>query len=47
MAHEDNEWRPKGATDTFKGYEVWDHGVWPIDTNHGEVDGDVSLTDEE
>ena len=48
MAHEEaSEWRPKGATETFKGYEVWDHGVKAIDLNHGEIDGEVSLTDDE
>jgi hypothetical protein len=43
MAHKDGEWRPKGATETFNDFEVWDHGVWPNELPTGEVDGDVSL----
>lgn len=46
MAHEDEGRRPEGATETYKGFEVWDHGVWPVDVNYGEVDGDLDLTDE-
>jgi hypothetical protein len=46
MAHEDSGWRPEGATETYDGFEVWDHGVWPIELNHGEVDGDVSVDEE-
>ncbi|WP_181693252.1 hypothetical protein [Natronomonas sp. LN261] len=45
MSHKDGEWRPEGATETFNGFEVWDHGVWPNELHTGEVDGDVSLAE--
>jgi len=42
MSHESHEydeeeagWTPKGAAETFNGFEVWDHGVYPTDINHG------------
>lgn len=38
MAHEDSGWRPEGATETYDGFEVWDHGVWPNEYNHGDVE---------
>lgn len=47
MAHQDSGWRPKGASETYRGFEVWDHGVFPNEINHGEVDGDVSLGEAE
>jgi hypothetical protein len=49
MSHEDHTdvWEPKGAEHTFKGYDVRDHGVWATDLNHGEVDGEVDLSDDE
>lgn len=43
MSHRDSGWRPKGATETYNGYEVWDHGIWPNEINDGEVDGDISF----
>jgi len=46
MSHKDSGWRPKGATETFNGFEVWDHGVYPNEINDAEVDGEVNLTDE-
>ena len=45
MSRRDSEWRPEGATESFNGFEVWDHGVWPNELHTGEVDGDVSLDD--
>ena len=47
MSHHDNRLRPKGATETYNGFEVWDHCVHPCDVNHGETDGDVDLGCEE
>lgn len=38
MAHEDSGWRPEGATETYGGFEVWDHGVWPNEFNHGDTE---------
>lgn len=38
MAHEDTGWRPKGATELYDGFEVWDHGVWPNEFNHGDAE---------
>jgi len=46
MAHEDSGWRPSGATETFNGFEVWDHGVLPNEYSPGEKDGDVSASEE-
>lgn len=46
MAHEDSGWRPRGASETYDGFDVWDHGVWPNEINHGEVDGDVTFEDD-
>jgi len=37
MAHEETEWKPKGATETFNDFEVWDHGVWPNDVNQNDT----------
>ncbi|MFB6302828.1 MAG: hypothetical protein ABEH78_08215 [Haloferacaceae archaeon] len=45
MAHYDGGWRPRGATETYNGFEVWDHGIGPHELNHGEVDGDISFDD--
>jgi len=45
MAHYDSGWRPKGATETYNGFEVWDHGIGPHELNQGEVDGDISFDD--
>lgn len=49
MSHKDSGWRPKGAMESYKGMEVFDHGVGPHEVNEGEVDGDISfdLDDEE
>jgi len=49
MSHEDHEdvWRPRGADETFNGFDVWDHGVWPTDLNHGQTDPDEMNLDEE
>jgi hypothetical protein len=38
MAHEDSGWRPTGATEEYDGFEVWDHGVWPNEFNHGDAE---------
>lgn len=43
MSHEETEWRPKGATHEYNGFEVWDHGIAPHEVNTGEVDGDISF----
>lgn len=32
---EDPGWTPKGAAETFNDFKIWDHGVWPVDINHG------------
>lgn len=40
MTHEDSGWRPEGATETYDGFEVWDHGVWPNELNTGDVEHD-------
>ncbi|WP_310897800.1 hypothetical protein [Haloarcula terrestris] len=40
MAHEDSHWNPKGATEMFNGFEVWDHGVWPGDVNQNDTTAD-------
>lgn len=45
MSHRDSGWRPKGATHSYNGYEVWDHGVWANEVNEGVVDGDISFDD--
>lgn len=45
MANQDTGWRPKGAMDAYKGYEVWEYNIGPHESNEGEVDGDVSLLD--
>lgn len=45
MAHQETEWRPKGAVEYYNGFEVYDHGIFPHDINVGEVDGDVSIED--
>ncbi|QLG61397.1 hypothetical protein [Halorarum salinum] len=41
MTHKDSGWRPKGATEKYNGFEVWDHGVRPNEINDGEVDGEI------
>lgn len=43
---DDPEWTPKGAAETYDGFDVWDHGVFPTDINHGEQDPDTPLTEE-
>lgn len=45
MSHRDSGWRPKGATEKYNGFEVWDHGIWPNEVNDAEVDGDISFED--
>ena len=45
MSHKDSGWRPKGATEKYNGFEVYDHGIWPNEVNEGEVDGDISFDD--
>lgn len=45
MSRHDSGWQPEGV-ETYDGFAVYDHGVWPNELNHGETDGDVSLTDE-
>lgn len=42
MSHHDHDydeeepgWTAKGASETFNGFKVWDHGVYPTDINHG------------
>ncbi|SEP13806.1 hypothetical protein SAMN04487948_11628 [Halogranum amylolyticum] len=47
MSHRDSGWRPKGATEKYNGFEVWDHGIWPNELNDAEVDGEISFDDEE
>lgn len=44
MSHHDSGWRPD-CVETYDGFEVYDHGVWANEIHHGEVDGDVSLTE--
>lgn len=53
MSHHDHDfdleedgWTPKGASETFGGYKVWDHGVYPTDINHGEQDPDSMQIEE-
>ena len=43
MTHRDSGWRPKGATEKYNGFEVWDHGIWPNEINDGEVDGEIEF----
>jgi hypothetical protein len=43
MTHHDSGWRPKGALDTYRGFEVSDHTVGANEFNPGEVDGEVDL----
>lgn len=38
MSHEDSGWRPKGATESYNGYEVWDHGVHAHEVNCGNTE---------
>jgi hypothetical protein len=45
MANDDSGWRPEGAMDTYRGFEVWEYNVGPHQINHGEVDGDVRIQD--
>lgn len=45
MSHQEVNWKPVGATETYNGFEVWDHGVHPNESNEAEVDGDVNLTE--
>ena len=33
--------------DTYRGFEVGDHGVKANDLNHGQVDGEICLTDDD
>ncbi|MFB6120602.1 MAG: hypothetical protein ABEJ68_05735 [Halobacteriaceae archaeon] len=47
MAHYDSGWQPKGVTDRVNGFVVHDHGIKPNEVNEGEIDGDVSITDDE
>jgi hypothetical protein len=49
MSHEDHEdeWEPRGANHTFKGYEVKDHGVHRDTLNHGTQDPDEMNLDQE
>jgi len=46
MSHKETEWEPKGGAETFKGFDVHDHGVFPHEVNDGEVDGEVSFDEE-
>ena len=43
MTHHDSKWRPKGALDTYRGFEVSDHTVGANEFNPGVVDGEVDL----
>ena len=43
MSHKDSGWRPKGATEKYNGFEVFDHGIWPSEIHEGEVDGDITF----
>ena len=45
MTRKDSGWRPHLASDTFDGFEVWDHGIGPHQINDGEVDGDIDFSD--
>lgn len=45
MSHEDSGWRPDDV-ETYDGFAVYDHGVWPSELNAGEVDGEISLTED-
>lgn len=45
MSHKEVAWNPKGATELYNGFVVWDHGVHPNESNEAEVDGDVKLTE--
>ncbi|USZ66905.1 hypothetical protein NGM10_09190 [Halorussus salilacus] len=45
MSHQDSGWRPKGV-ETYDGFDVYDHGVWPNELNKGEVDGELTLRKE-
>lgn len=45
MAHQETDWRPKGAVEYHNGFEVYDHGILPHEVNHGVVDGDISFDD--
>jgi hypothetical protein len=33
MSHHESGWQPEGATETYNGFEVWDHGVHPDEVN--------------
>ena len=46
MTHHDSGWRPKGAVETYNGFEVWDHGVFPHELNIAEVDGEIEFDEE-
>jgi len=37
MAHEKSTWKPKGATETYKDFEVFDGGIWPGDVNQNDT----------
>ncbi|MFB6304216.1 MAG: hypothetical protein ABEH47_03545 [Haloferacaceae archaeon] len=45
MAHEELDWRPDGAMETYRGMEVWEYNVGPHQLTEGEVDGEVDLSE--
>lgn len=45
MSHQKVGWEPKGATHTYDGFAVWDHGVHPNESNEAEIDGNLNLTE--
>ncbi|WP_224268095.1 hypothetical protein [Haloprofundus salinisoli] len=47
MTHKDSGWRPSVGTQTYAGFELWDHGSAPHKINDAQVDGDIEFDWEE
>lgn len=47
MTKRDLDWRPDGAMETYNGFELWEYNVGPHHLNEGEVDGDVTIDEDQ
>jgi len=45
MTKKDLDWRPKGASESYRGREVWEYNIAPHELNEGEIDGDIRAED--
>jgi hypothetical protein len=46
MTHRDSGWRPDVGLDSYKGKELWDHGIGPHEVNDGNREPEDAADDE-